>query len=79
MAKITVMKDYEYCKNIGQDLFDSIFMNDLLYVKNKNNNFDILSLEELEKSEPQSVILLLKEVAKQFNEAVNNYIDEFLK
>ena len=79
MAKITVMQDYEYCENIGQDLFDSIFMNDLLYAKNKNNNFDILSLEELEESEPQSVILLLKEVAKQFNEAVNNYIDEFLK
>jgi hypothetical protein len=79
MAEITVMKDYEYCENIGQDLFYSIFINDLLYVKNKNNNFDILSLEELKKSEPQSVILLLKEVAKQFNEAVNNYIDEFLK
>ena len=79
MAKITVMQDYEYCENIGQDLFDSIFMNDLLYAKNKNNNFDILSLEELKESEPQSVILLLKEVAKQFNEAVNNYIDEFLK
>jgi len=79
MAKITVMKDYEYCENLGQDLFDSIFMNDLLYAKNKNNNFDILSLEEIEESEPQSVILLLKEVAKQFNEAVNNYIDKFLK
>ena len=79
MAKITVMKDYEYCENVGQDLLDNIVMNDLLCVENKNNNFDTLFLRDLEESEPQSAILLLKEVAKQFNEAVNNYIDEFLK